>query len=189
MRSWAPPVLSGSGAWLLRARFRPGAQVRHVPVTLPVAQIQITPLIDVLLVLLVLGVLAWTGSHAGRHAGGRTPSQAVSSWDDLHGLTLPLRNGLDADRKITSPDDGIRIGLGLQGRLTWGGAPVTLDILTRQLHEALERRPHTEVWLSVDQALPYADVLPWLAWLQTQQVTHLTLLSRIQPAAPVTGKP
>jgi biopolymer transport protein ExbD len=151
----------------------------------PPAQMQITPLIDVLLVLLVMGVLAWSASQASGHARVK----ASASSDALLGLTLPLRSGVDAASTLTPTEDRLWIGLGLQGRLSWGEAPVTRDILTRQLREALKHNRHAEVWLAVDQALPYADLLPWLEWLQAQQVTRLTLLHRAQPPASVTGKP
>ncbi|MEY3912720.1 MAG: hypothetical protein RL509_764, partial [Pseudomonadota bacterium] len=95
---------------------------------------QITPLIDVLLVLLVMGVLAWSASQASGHARVK----ASASSDALLGLTLPLRSGVDAASALAPTEDRLWIGLGLQGRLSWGEAPVTRDILTRQLREALK---------------------------------------------------
>jgi biopolymer transport protein ExbD len=151
--------------------------------------IQITPLIDVLLVLLVLGMLAWSGSQASRHATERTAALSRSKPEDWQGLSMPLRHGTEVARSVTLEEDGVRIGLGLQGRITWREAPVTRDILTRQLRTALEQHPHAEVWLAVDQAMPYADLLPWLDWLQSERVQRLTLLSRSQPPASLTGKP
>jgi len=187
MRADPPPashcvgVPLGPGARRPERRWRP----LHTPISQPPAQMQITPLIDVLLVLLVMGVLAWSASQASGHA--RAKASAPS--DALLGLTLPLRSGVDAASALTSTEDRLWIGLGLQGRLSWGEAPVTRDILTRQLREALTHNRHAEVWLAVDQAVPYADLLPWLEWLQAQQVTRLTLLHRAQPQASVTGKP
>ncbi len=151
---------------------------------MPQAQIQITPLVDVLLVLLVMGVMAWAASQAS----GPARAHASDASDAMRGLSLPLGGGVDAAAPLKPREDPFRIGLGLQGRLSWADVPVTREILTRQLQEALARTPHAEVWLAVDQAVPYADLLPWLEWLQAQQVTRLTLLHRANPAAPVTGK-
>lgn len=155
---------------------------------MPQAQIQITPLVDVLLVLLVMGVMAWAASQASGPARAQA-SPASDASDAMRGLSLPLGGGVDAAAPLKPREDPFRIGLGLQGRLSWADVPVTREILTRQLQEALARNPHAEVWLAVDQAVPYADLLPWLEWLQAQQVTRLTLLHRANPAAPVTGKP
>ena len=152
---------------------------------MPQAQMQITPLVDVLLVLLVMGVMGWAASQAS----GPARAQASPASDAMLGLSLPLGGGVDAAAPLQPREGHLRIGLGLQGRLSWAGVPVTREILTRQLQEALARAPHAEVWLAVDQAVPYADLLTWLEWLQAQQVTRLTLLHRANPAAPVTGKP
>ena len=172
-----------------RSPWRANGRLRRMPGTPPQVLIQITPLIDVLLVLLVLGMLAWSGSQATRHANERAAALARSTPELLQGLSLPLRHGTEVARSVILEEDGVRIGLGLQGRLTWREAPVTRDILTSQLRTALEQNPHAEVWLAVDQAMPYADLLPWLDWLQSQRVQRLTLLSRSQPSAAQTGKP
>jgi biopolymer transport protein ExbD len=150
-----------------------------------VVQIHITPLIDVLLVLLVLGGLAWSGSQVAAH----THVRATSSSDVLPGLSLPLRSPVEISADVPSPPDRLMIGLGVQGRLSWREVPVTRDILAHQLRTALEQDRLAEVWLAVDQAVPYADVLAWLEWLQAQQVTRLTLLNRSPLSAPVSGKP
>lgn len=152
---------------------------------MPPAQIQVTPLIDVLLVMLVLGVLAGSASQTGRQVS----AQAASLPDTLSGLSLPLRSGVDASTPFTPSDDRLWIGLGLQGQLSWREVPVTRDILARQLHEALAHHRDAEVWLAVDQAVPYADLLSWLEWLQARQVTRLTLVRRAPPPALVGGKP
>jgi biopolymer transport protein ExbD len=151
----------------------------------PVAQIQITPLLDVLLVLLVLGLLAWAASRVS----ARTSVQQVAPVPLLQGLTLPLQGATDASRPIVPSEASALVGVGAQGQLSWRGVPVTRDILTLQLRRARELDPRVEVWLAVDEALPYADLMTWLDWLQLQQVSRLTLLSRSQPPAQSPGKP
>lgn len=149
------------------------------------AHIQITPLMDVLLVLLVMGLLAW--------AGGRThevvPHPATNELQTLQGLTLPLRHATGSPSPTRPGDVPWVVGLGLHNQLTWQGLPVTQDILERQLREVLGRDPQAEVKLAVDEALTYADLLPWLEWLQSQPVAHLTLLSRTSLTPRVAGKP
>lgn len=156
----------------------PGAQA-------PSAQIQITPLVDVLLVLLVLGMLAWEASRAS----GRTTARANAPMELLQGLSLPLRAGATAQQDVMLDDTSWLVGLGAHGQLSWRGVPVTRDILAQQLRQAREHDPAASVWLAVDEALPYADLMVWLEWLQAQQVSQLTLLSRAQSSAQGAGKP
>ncbi len=185
MRAGPPPATLSVGVSPGRDSCRLGGRWRHAHLPVPLPQIQVTPLIDVLLVLLVLGVLAGSAAQTGKHASAKS----LTSTDVLAGLTLPLRSGVDAAPMLTPTDDRLWMGLGLQGRLSWREVPVTHDILTRQLREALTHNRHAEVWLAVDQDVPYADLLPWLEWLQAQQVTRLTLLRRAPPPAPASGKP
>jgi len=185
MRAGPPPASSKVAGPPGRVVYRSGERGLHVHRPVPLPQIQITPLIDVLLVLLVLGVLAGSAAQTGTPASAKS----LSTTDALAGLSLPLRSGVDAAPMLTPADDRLWMGLGLQGRLSWREVPVTRDILARQLREALSHNRHAEVWLAVDQDVPYADLLPWLEWLQTQQVTRLTLLRRAAPPVPGSGKP
>lgn len=151
----------------------------------PQALIQVTPLIDVLLVLLVLGVLAW----AGHRASGPGAQSAVSTAESIQGLTLPLQGPVQQDPVSPGDAPAFMIGLGLHDQLSWQGVPVTRDMLLLRLREALEQQPQADVRLAVDQAVPYADLMPWLSWLQSQHVTRLTLLGRSSAAVAAPGKP
>ena len=148
-------------------------------------QIQVTPLVDVLLVLLVLGVLAW----AGARVSGHVVPMGESAPERLSGLTLPFRNAADLPHQTGGGEQALLIGLGQHGQLTWRGTPVTRDILEQQLRQALEHDAQANVQLAVDEALPYADWLPWLEWLQARQVSRLTLLTRSPSSARMSGKP
>jgi biopolymer transport protein ExbD len=167
-----------------RSAGRHGLPERH-RVTQSPLQIQITPLVDVLLVLLVLGLLAW----AGNRAGSRVVLTSEPAPAPLPGLSLPLRHAADAQRASAADEKALLIGLGLHGHLSWRGTPVTRDILEQQLRQALEHDAQADVWLAADEALPYADLLPWLEWLQARQVSRLTLLTRSPSSARMSGKP
>jgi len=160
-------------------------RARHAGLAQPTMQIQITPLIDVLLVLLVLGLLAWAGHRA---SGRGTPSE-VTPVALMQGLTLPLRGEADASNPVTLGEDSLWVELAVHGQLSWRGTPVTRDILAQQLRQAREQDPQAEVWLAIDERLTYADVMPWLEWLQSQHVARLTLLSRSQRPVGLSGKP
>ena len=160
------------------------ATTSHAAGSMP-AHIQITPLMDVLLVLLVMGLLAWAGGRAREVV----PHPATAELQALQGLTLPLRHAAGSPTLAQPSEAPWVLGVGLHGQLTWQGVPVTRDILERQLREVLARNPQAEVRLAVDEALTYADLLPWLEWLQSQPVAHLTLLSRTSLTPRVAGKP
>lgn len=151
----------------------------------PPAHIQITPLVDVLLVLLVLGMLAWATNRGSGRAAPRSPA----STEFLQGLSLPFRAGAPAESGVVPDDASAIVGLGAHGQVSWRGVPVTRDILAQQLRQVREHGTNDDVWLAVDETLPYADLLVWLEWFQAQQVSRLTLLSRSHTAAPVPGKP
>jgi biopolymer transport protein ExbD len=140
----------------------------------PPAQIQITPLIDVLLVLLVLGALAWLNGRAA-HPMGRAQAKQPDLLQSLP-VTLPTAATPVQREEVVLTEQSALIGLRAGGQLSWQGRPVSTDILERQLQQALALDPQTPVWLAIDAATPYADVARWLDWLQARQVRQLSLL-------------
>ena len=152
-------------------------------VAVPVPQLSVTPLVDVLLVLLVLGLLAWTGATSHDHRA-REPAL-----EPVPGLSLPLRPHTGESAQTRWGERTALIGLGPHGRLNWRGTPVTRDMLEQQLSQVLAQDPQADVWLAADEALPYADLLPWLEWLQAQHVVRVTLLTRSLTPAQMSGKP
>jgi biopolymer transport protein ExbD len=138
----------------------------------PPAQIQITPLIDVLLVLLVLGALMWARGRSSQAATAPAPFPQLSALP----LTLPAQSAPAPASTAPTENDAL-IGLGTHGQLSWQGRPVTRDLLMRQLQAELARDPATPVWLAIDATTPYAEVVHWLDWLQARQVLHVNLLT------------
>ena len=154
-------------------------------VAVPVPQLSVTPLVDVLLVLLVLGLLSWTGATSHDHrAREREPAL-----EPVPGLSLPLRPHTGESAQTRWGERTALIGLGPHGRLNWRGTPVTRGMLEQQLSQVLAQDPQADVWLAADEALPYADLLPWLEWLQAQHVVRVTLLTRSLTPAQMSGKP
>ena len=149
------------------------------------AQIQITPLIDVLLVLLIMGALAWVSARAADRAAAA--AAAASSPAPMSGssVSLPIKPGSSGTTEAVLTAQAALIGLDAQGRLSWQGRPVTPDLLMAQVDLALAQDPQTPVWLSIDAAASYADVVRWLDWLQSRQVRQLNLLTA-RPAASTT---
>lgn len=148
----------------------------------PLAQIQITPLIDVLLVLLVLGVLLWARGRPLQGAAARVPAQPPG----LNAMALALPGQSTPLPGAVAPDEHeALIGLGAHGQLSWQGRPVTRDLLMHQVQGALAHDPDARIWLAIDAATPYAEVIHWLDWLQARQVSQVNLLT----AHPVPGSP
>ena len=119
---------------------------RFVAVSVP--QLSVTPLVDVLLVLLVLGLLAWTGATSHDHRA-REPAL-----EPVPGLSLPLRPHTGESSQARWGERTALIGLGPHGRLSWRGTPVTRDMLEQQLSQVLAQDPQADVWLAADEALP-----------------------------------
>mgnify|MGYP000163734661 FL=1 len=100
-------------------------------------------------------------------------------------VSLPIKLGSSGTTEAVLTAQAALIGLDAQGRLSWQGRPVTPDLLMAQVDLALAQDPQTPVWLSIDAAASYADVVRWLDWLQSRQVRQLNLLTA-RPAASTT---
>ncbi len=152
----------------------------------PTAQIQITPLLDVLLVLLIFGA-AFAGARTS--ASPTAPTEPMARVMQDLPLTLPALPALSAAQPPDPGDGQVLIGLGLHGRLFWREQPVTAEILQQQLQQALAERPLRRVVLAADAALPYADWAHWLVWLQARGVTQFSLLNLADPRAVAPASP
>ena len=103
----------------------------------PISAINVTPLVDVMLVLVVIFILA-------------APLLAAS-------LRLDLPQASSA-----TPSDAaaaIAIQIDAQGRLFADGQATDLPALQQRLRQAGASRPDTEVQLSIDRAVPYGSVV------------------------------
>ena len=173
--------LSQRRAWRLGR-----ATSSQVAMAQPMAQIQITPLLDVMLVLLVFGAACAVMRPSGGQTGKAEP--LLSEVQELP-LAMPELPALTAVPAPTPSHDRLLIGLGLHGRLYWREQPVTPDILQQQLAQVLAERPAQTVLLAAEAQLPYAELMHWLGWLQAQGVVRLSLLSRINVRATPPASP
>ncbi|AEG91294.1 ExbD/TolR family protein [Ramlibacter tataouinensis] len=107
----------------------PGAQ--------PMSEINVTPLVDVMLVLVVIFIVT-------------APLLASSVRLDLPS-TEAAQPG-DASASIS-------VAIDARGQLFVQDKPVTAPQLAQQLAEAARRNPDTEVQLRADQAVPYGRVV------------------------------
>jgi len=103
----------------------------------PMSDINVTPLVDVMLVLVVILIIT-------------APLMASSLR-----LDLPKAEG-------TRPQDApkfVTVGMDAQGGLFLDDKPVTPAQLAQALSEAARRSPETEVQLRADQSVPYGKVV------------------------------
>jgi biopolymer transport protein ExbD len=119
-------------------------------------EINMTPLIDVMLVLLVVFILAVPAIHS-----------AVP-------LTLP-RASSAASQQPTEP---VRLDIDAQGRTYWNGKEVAEDALKAQAQQAATLDPQPVVRLSGDRAVPYERVLQTLSTLQSAGLAKVNFIAQ-----------
>jgi biopolymer transport protein ExbD len=106
----------------------------------PMAEINVTPMVDVMLVLLVIFILS-----------------APLFTHSLQ-LDLPTAKSAPAPEKPQT----VSVAIDAAGKLYWQDQPVTLEELTRRMAEAAGKQPQPEVQLRADKATRYeviADVM------------------------------
>jgi len=110
----------------------------------PMSDINMTPLIDVMLVLLVIFMI--------------TAPLMTSSLK----LELPKAEGA----KPTDAQQFVTLAIDTQGRFFWGDEQVSVDTLRLRVREAAVRNPATEVQLRADKTVPYGRVAELIGVVQ-----------------------
>jgi biopolymer transport protein ExbD/biopolymer transport protein TolR len=126
-----------------RLERNPGAQ--------PMSEINMTPLIDVMLVLLVIFIIT-----APLIAGSLK-------------LDLPRAEGTEAGAAPAF----IAVALDAEGRLFLDEKPADAAAVQARAREAARRNPATEVQLRADQRVPYGRVAELIGWLQAAGLTRI----------------
>ncbi|MEG0921830.1 MAG: biopolymer transporter ExbD [Comamonas sp.] len=126
----------------------------------PINTINVTPLVDVMLVLLVIFIMA-------------APLLAAS-------IRLDLPKAASATP--ANPPAAIAVQMNAQGELFVDGKTADMEALKTLLKQQAERNPQTEVQLSIDQALPYARAVELMDAAQTAGLTRMGFVA--QPAKP-----
>lgn len=119
-------------------------------------EINMTPLIDVMLVLLVVFILALPAIHS-----------AVP-------LSLPRASSAAPQQ----PVEPVRLDIDAQGRTYWNGKAVEEDALKAQAQQAAMLDPQPVVRLSGDRAVAYERVLQTLSSLQGSGLTKVNFIAQ-----------
>ena len=119
-------------------------------------EVNMTPLIDVMLVLLIVFILAVPAIHS-----------AVP-------LTLPRASSAAPQQ----PAEPVRLDIDAQGRTYWNGKAVEEDALKAQAQQAAMLDPQPVVRLSGDRAVGYERVLQTLSTLQGSGLTKVNFIAQ-----------
>lgn len=99
------------------------------------AEINVTPLVDVVLVLLIIFMV-------------------VTPMINEHGIRLPQANGKHASERDTTKT----ISLAVDGSILWEQKRVSPQILANRLQELRERLPEARLYVRADRRLKYGEV-------------------------------
>jgi biopolymer transport protein ExbD/biopolymer transport protein TolR len=132
---------------------------------LPMSDINMTPLIDVMLVLLVIFIIA-------------APLMASSLK-----LELPRTEGGSA----SDAPQALLLAVDAEGRFHLADAPVDAATITQRVREAARRNPATEVQLRADRKVPYGRVAELIGLVQAGglgRIGFVTEAAAPEPPAP-----
>ena len=133
----------------------PFGRLERTEVPRPMSDINVTPLVDVMLVLVVILIIT-------------APLMASSLR-----LDLPRAEGAkpqDAPKFVT-------VGLDKQGGVFLDEKPVNDEQLAQGLSEAARRDPDTEVQLRADQSVPYGRVVQVMGAAQKAGLARIGLVA------------
>jgi biopolymer transport protein TolR len=130
----------------------------------PMSEINMTPLIDVMLVLLVIFMIS-------------APLMAGSLKLDLPKAAATTRSAAAAPP--------LALALNAQGQLFLAEEPVSLAQLQARAQAAARAEPGTEVLLRADQSVPYGRVAELIALLQGAGLSRIGFVTETPPTPPV----
>ena len=133
----------------------------------PMSEINVTPLVDVMLVLLVIFILA-------------TPLMASRLALDLPRAAAPA---------VAAPEPAatVSISLDAQGQTYWGDEVIDPARLAQRLQQTAQREPATEVQLRADTTVPYGRVVQVIALAQNAGLARIGFVA--DPVAALSGTP
>jgi biopolymer transport protein ExbD len=126
----------------------------------PMSEINMVPLIDVMLVLLVIFIIT-----------APLLTQAVK-------LELPKASAQATDRR----PDKVEFAIDAQGGLFWNGEPVTRSVVRQRFAIEGSKPTQPEIHLRADQAVAYRFVAQTLADASKAGLTKVGFISEPEPA-------
>ncbi len=127
----------------------------------PMSDINVTPLVDVMLVLLVIFII--------------TAPLMASRLE----LELPKTS---APTEAVEPEAFVSIGLDAQGQIFWDEQPIDLVTLRQRLQETARRDPGTELQLRADAAVPYGKLAQLIGVAQQAGLARIGFVTDAETA-------
>jgi biopolymer transport protein ExbD len=103
----------------------------------PISAINVTPFVDVVLVLLVIFMIT-----------------APTLMKDVIGIQLPKAGSAD-----TKAPESLGVAVTRQGQFLLNGNPVTAEALTTEVKKELEKNPQIQAIISADREAQHGDVV------------------------------
>ncbi len=125
----------------------------------PMSEINVTPLVDVMLVLLVIFILT-----------APLMTSAIR-------LDLPQSEG----GQPGAPPQAVTLAVGAQGAFFLNDQPITPDALRQRLGEVAKRQPDTELELRADQSVPYGRVVEAMGLAQKAGLSRIGFVAQTAP--------
>ena len=135
-------------------------RLERTPGAQPMSDINVTPLVDVMLVLVVIFIIT-------------APLLASAIRLDLP--KTEAAKALDTPRFVA-------LAVDRSGQTFLNDKPVGLDELARQLRQAASRDPDTEVQLRADDAVPYGKVVEVIGMAQVAGLSRIGFVVEPAPA-------
>ena len=126
----------------------------------PMSEINVTPMVDVMLVLLVIFILT-----------APLLTSAIR-------LDLPQAEGTESG---ASPQ-AVSLVVDAQGMVYWNEQPIALDALRLRLAEVAKRNPNTELELRADASVPYGRVVETMGLAQKAGLSRIGFVAQTAPA-------
>lgn len=126
----------------------------------PMAEINVTPMVDVMLVLLVIFILA-----------APLFTQSIK-------LDLPAAQAAPTPAEPTT----VSLSIDADGKIYWDSKPVTQDELRQRFVTAAKQQPQPQLQLRADKNTRYEIIAQVMAAAQTNGVTSLGFVTQTPPA-------
>ena len=125
----------------------------------PLSEINVTPMVDVMLVLLIIFMVTAPLMMSG----------------------VPLQLPKTAASAIRKPQDPIILSLDREGRVFLGADPVAADALPGRLRTMAQAAPDQVVYVRGDRALPYGRVMEVMGVVSASGFARVSLLAEQAP--------
>ncbi|HUS25102.1 MAG TPA: biopolymer transporter ExbD [Candidatus Binatia bacterium] len=122
----------------------------------PLAEINVTPLVDVMLVLLIIFMVT-------------APLMMVK---------LPIELPKISAEEVGKPKEPLIVGVDASTQLFYGEEPVSVDDMKSRLAEVATTEPDRMVYVQADKSVPYGQVIDLLGLVGQSGLAHVSLMAQ-----------